>query len=124
MKTDRAETGRLGEAAAAAMLTEKGYLIHTRNYSCRYGEIDIIAEKDGELAFVEVKTRSRTDFGLPSEFVDRRKMQRLIKTAEYYVYNNDTALQPRFDVIEVMVNGKSGAVCSIRHIENAFDTDY
>ena len=123
MKNTNGNTGKAGEAAAAEYLKEKGYLIHTLNYRSRYGEIDIIAEKDGELVFVEVKTRKSADFGSPCEYVTPAKMQRITATAEYYEYVNETGLAPRFDVVEI-ITGKAGDLSdiTINHIENAFES--
>ena len=70
------EIGRLGEELAALRLMEQDYQILSRNYRCRFGEIDIIAEKKGILTFVEVKTRSREDFGSPAEAVTWSKQQK------------------------------------------------
>lgn len=65
MTEARQRLGKKGEDAACAYLERKGYVICRRNYRCRYGEIDIIAAKSGELSFVEVKTRRNLNFGCP-----------------------------------------------------------
>lgn len=65
MTEARQRLGKKGEDAACTYLERKGYVICRRNYRCRYGEIDIIAAKGGELSFVEVKTRRNLNFGLP-----------------------------------------------------------
>ena len=67
------EIGDFGEKAAEDYLVEMDYLILERNYRLKFGEIDIIAAKDGGLVFVEVKTRKSNLFGEPSEYVDRKK---------------------------------------------------
>ena len=65
--------GRAGENQAVEYLDKKGYEILVQNYRCRFGELDIVAEKDGALCFIEVKTRSSVEHGAPCEFVDHRK---------------------------------------------------
>lgn len=112
------EIGALGEAAAAAYLEELGYDILSRNYTSRMGEIDLIAQSPDEVCvFVEVKTRRGRAFGLACEAVDRRKQEKIMKTALTYPCNGDM----RFDVIEVYYESDSGfKMTEINHIENAF----
>lgn len=112
--------GSAGETAAANYLKRRRYKIIDRNFSCRFGEIDIIAQKDGYIVFVEVKTRKNEDFAMAREFVTYSKQQRLIRTAMLWLQQYDTELQPRFDVIEVVGEGIGR---KIRHIENAFEAD-
>lgn len=114
--------GAYGEREAAKYLKKKGYKIVTSNFHCRFGEIDIIAEKDGYLSFAEVKTRGENSLYTPAEAVTFSKMQKIIKTANYYLTVNPSDLQPRFDVIEVYT--KNGKVKEINQIENAFEGDY
>ncbi len=109
------QIGDFGERAAQRYLIQKGYIIHERNYRIRGGEIDIIAEKDDTLVFVEVKTRKNTNYGMPSEAVDMRKRRRIIKAAYYYLHGAQRTV--RFDVIEVLYRGKTAY---IHHIEDAF----
>ena len=73
--------GREGEAEAACYLERKGYKILGLNYSCRYGEIDVIAEKDGYAAIVEVKLRESADFAEAREYVTRSKQAKLRRAA-------------------------------------------
>ncbi len=109
--------GDRGEAQVAAFLRDRGRRIVASQYRCRFGEIDLIA-RDGEtLCFVEVKLRSRTDYGLPREFVTAAKQRRLRTTAEYYLATHDPDAVCRFDVAEVYDEaGKT----RIEYIENAF----
>lgn len=117
---DRKELGDFGEKKAAAYLRREGYKIVATNYSCRYGEIDIIASESDFIAFVEVKLRKNADFAQAREFVTGSKQQRIIKTAQFWLAMNSCQLQPRFDVIEVYApRGILGSV-NINHIENAF----
>ncbi len=118
------ESGVLGEDVAAYYLADKGYVIRTRNYSCRFGEIDIIAEQGNYLCFVEVKTRGDRAFGQPAEWVTTEKQRKLIKTANYYIAVHgkeirERNLQPRFDCIEVFLDHQR-LPCNLTNIKNAF----
>lgn len=113
--------GAWGEAAAAAYLRKKHYTILASGYRCRFGEIDLIAKKGKILAFVEVKTRKDDRFAPAREFVDIHKQQRLRSTAELYLSQNPTRLQPRFDVIEIYApEGAETKNPVITHLEEAF----
>lgn len=113
--------GTWGEAVAAAYLRKKGYRIVAAGFHCRFGEIDLIARKGRYLAFVEVKTRSDHRFAQAREFVDQRKQNRLRVTAATYLEQNPTALQPRFDVIEIYAPaGMETMRPEIHHWEDAF----
>ena len=112
--------GEAGEAAARRYLEKKGYCVVSANYRSRFGEIDIIAATRQYIVFVEVKTRSTGAIARPMEFVDGPKRRRIQKTAMLYLASHPTALQPRFDVIEVMADGKRS---KIRHLENAFGAE-
>lgn len=81
----RQSLGRLGERLAAAKLEERGYRILERNFRCRSGEIDLVAEEGPDLVFVEVKTRRGTARGLPEEAVGRRKASKLQEVACSYL---------------------------------------
>ena len=94
--------GRWGEALAADFLRQRGYEIVAAGWRCRFGELDLVAQDSTYLCFVEVKLRRSTAFGTAGEFVDGRKQQRLRTTAQLYLQQNPTGLQPRFDVIEVL----------------------
>lgn len=114
--------GAAGEILAARFLRDKGYEIWTSNYSCRFGEIDIIAAKEPYIAFVEVKTRSQDSMYLPREAVTPEKQRRIIKTAMMFLRNNSIELQPRFDVIEIITrNLRPMEIAEIDHIQGAFD---
>ena len=111
--------GRNGEAAAAEYLRKKKYRIVGMNYSCRFGEIDLIAETGGYIVFVEVKSRRDARFAEAREYVTSAKQRRLAATAALWLAQNPTGKQPRFDVVEIY--HEDGAVRSINHIENAFE---
>lgn len=114
--------GDYGESAAAAYLEYKGYSIVKRNFRIRGGEIDIIAkDEEDRLVFVEVKTRSRTDYGTAAEYVIASKRERLIKTA--LAFTGRTDIDMRFDIIEVYYTSSAGGnikITKMNHIENAF----
>lgn len=112
--------GRWGEERAAEYLRKKGYTVLGMNYTCRRGEIDIIAKKGKFIAFVEVKLRKDARFAQAREFVTRAKQQRIMTAAMLWLASHETALQPRFDVIEIYApQGAEGPV-RIEHIEDAF----
>ena len=113
--------GAWGEDCAAAYLRRHGYRILARNYSCRFGEIDIIASNRQYLVFCEVKLRKSANFAAAREFVDARKQQRLRTTALLYLSQHETPLQPRFDVIEIYApDGTQTRRPQITHMEDAF----
>lgn len=112
--------GANGEIFAARYLVKKGYNIVALNYRSRYGEIDIIAEDDEYILFVEVKSRDENALFLPREAVDNKKQQKIIQTARLYLSVADVEKQPRFDVIEVYLNSKNQRTAKINHIKNAF----
>ena len=75
--SDKKKIGNLGEELATEVLKAKGYYIIRRNFSCPYGEIDIVAIKDKVLSFIEVKTRSSAQYGAPGEAVDFKKQKHI-----------------------------------------------
>ena len=110
--------GKLGEDCAAKFLEDNGYEIIARNFRIRSAEIDIIAQKDGVIVFVEVKARSSIRHGLPVEAVNFRKQRKIIEAAGVFLQDfSDCAC--RFDVVEVYLSGER--VEEINHIENAFE---
>ena len=114
--------GAWGEAQAAAYLQKKRYRLITANYRCRFGEIDLIVSNRKHLVFVEVKLRKNDQFASAHEFVDSYKQQRLRTTAELYLSQNPTNLQPRFDVIEIYApEGTATKKPIIHHMEGAFE---
>ena len=93
--------GAWGEELALAFLRNKGYQLLARNYRSRYGEIDLIVHNPMFLVFVEVKLRKSAEFAAAAEYVDTRKQAKLRTTAEFWLMDNETTLQPRFDVVEI-----------------------
>ena len=121
MPDSRNLLGAWGEALAAQYLRKKCYQIVACNYRCRFGEIDLIATTRKELVFVEVKLRKDDRFAQAREFVGEGKQRRLKMTAMLYLEQNETELQPRFDVIEIYApEGLKTKNPTIYHWENAF----
>ena len=113
--------GKWGERLVAEDLRKKGWTIRETNYRCRLGEIDLIAEKGRYLAFVEVKLRKSDRFGQAAEAVTAEKQRKLRTTAELYLAEQTSGLQPRFDVAEVYApQGMQTRSPVISYIENAF----
>ncbi|HHU23186.1 MAG TPA: YraN family protein [Clostridiales bacterium] len=114
-------TGRWGEIKAAEYLKKRRYKVIGMNYSCRHGEIDIIAKNKEFLVFVEVKLRKNDSFAQAMEYVTLSKQKKIITAARHWLSENPTELQPRFDVIEIYApEGSASKEIKINHIENAF----
>ena len=100
--TNKQELGKAGEEISCIYLEQIGYRIIERNFSCRQGEIDIIAKDKDEYVFIEVITRSNIKFGRPKEAVNEPKQKHIYKSTKFYLYLhklNDAFI--RFDVIEI-----------------------
>lgn len=112
---NRRRIGTEQETRVLEYLQKQGYEILVRNFYTKYGEIDLIAKKDGYLVFVEVKYRSDERFGAPEEAVGFRKQRNIIAAARYYLYKNGISFDTpcRFDVAGIIGN-------EIRITENAF----
>ncbi|MBK7148240.1 MAG: YraN family protein [Bacteroidetes bacterium] len=111
------ELGKMGEAAAQALLKQKGHEIVVCNYRFGRAEIDIISKENGILIFTEVKTRSSEAFGYPEESVDRKKIRLMKQAAEEYMYQTGHEGELRFDIVSVIIaNSKT----EVHHIEDAF----
>ncbi len=109
----------MGETAAADELLRRGYVIVVRNYRCRDGEADIIAEDGEDLVFVEVKTRSSTEFGSPGTAVDTAKQRLIARGAMAWLRMLDRDDVPfRFDIVEVLVDETGRLRCNL--IQQAF----
>ena len=105
----------------AEKLHRDGWTIAARNFRCRMGEIDLVAENGTFLAFVEVKLRKDDRFGSACEAVTASKQRKLRTAAQYYLMSHPTRLQPRFDVAEVYApKGIHTESPAIYYIENAF----
>lgn len=111
--------GALGEQLAAKYLRCNNYTIKSANFKTYTGEIDIIAQKDNVLCFVEVKTRQIGGITSPADAVDIRKQENIKSAASVYINKwADDTLQIRYDIIEVFVQGKE--LQKLNHIKNAF----
>ena len=120
---NRRRLGDFGERMAIALLESKGYLIRETNFRTRYGEIDIIAEKDESLVFVEVRAKRGDAMGSAAESIDRRKRKRLVMLAQLYCQQQSPLPSTwRLDVISVDLT-KDGKLSEIRHITNAIEDE-
>ena len=108
--------GAWGENVAAKYLENHTYIIIARNVRTPYGEIDIVAEKDGLTIFVEVKTRTSSSMGPPEISVTPRKQEHMIATAEYYAQENEI---DHWQIDVIAVKGKLGESPEFIHFENA-----
>jgi len=109
--------GTWGEDTAAGYLTAHGYKIIERNFSCRIGEIDIIAEDGDTIVFAEVKTRRSMRYGLPCESITDNKKRHILRTIKYYLMVRGIGDRDlRVDVVEIL--HKEG-ISYVRHIRNA-----
>jgi putative endonuclease len=124
--SEKINFGKAGEERAAKYLESNDYKIVERNFRCHFGEIDIIAFKDGTMCFIEVKTRHNTYYGRPSEAVNHKKQIHIRKTADYYLLSHKSLfshspVQPdiRFDIIEI-IDWNCFEAVEMVHIKNAF----
>lgn len=111
MKTTK-EIGDSGEEGAVRFLKKKGFEIMERNFRTRFGEIDIIAIDEDMLVFVEVKVKRGEKFGDPGEMIDSRKIEKIKRTANYFLQEKDLCDIPwRIDA--VLIRG-----AKIEHLES------
>jgi putative endonuclease len=115
------QTGDEGENRAANFLQEKGYKITARKWRTREGEIDIIAEKDDYLVFVEVKTLPNATYDMLKKVLNSQKQRRIVKTSKCFLLNHREYINSyiRYDVIVLDMQG----LPSVYHIENAFSEE-
>lgn len=112
--------GARGELEAERFLLRKGWLIISRGFTTESGEIDLIAVDGKTLVFIEVKTRSSVDKGLPIDAVDDEKIRRICQVAEQFYYRHQLeGTSVRFDVISILWEEESGP--QVKHYQNAFD---
>ncbi len=112
-------TGRRGEQAAKAYLEARGYTILSANYRAGHKEIDLIAQGDNRLVFVEVKTRAKNCLVLPQDAVHRLKQHHLRRAANTYILRTKNPLEARFDIICVQKT-PDGHIEVTDHIIDAF----
>lgn len=123
-KTSKQRTGELGENIAVKYLLSKNFRIIFRNYRKKFGEIDIVAQYNGELIFVEVKTRKKVFgnlFGNPEESVNKKKIKKIVKTIQNFLLTFQYPLSKtnwRIDIISIELNWKT-RIAEVKHIKNA-----
>jgi putative endonuclease len=112
--------GKWGERRCEKFLKRKGLKTLTRNYSCKAGEIDLImVDSDRSIVFVEVKTRTDEEFAPTESVITTPKMDKMTKTARYFISSYDIENRPyRFDIVTVTLGQRGPA--EIRHYKNAF----
>jgi putative endonuclease len=114
------DLGKQGEELALRFLKKKGYRLIQTNYSCKLGEVDIIAREKDVIVFIEVKTRTSTLFGPPQLAVTPAKQNQLSKVALNFLKEKKLEeAKARFDVVAILL-GPDGE--QIELIQNAFDT--
>ncbi|MDI3504332.1 MAG: putative endonuclease [Candidatus Cloacimonadota bacterium] len=120
-KKSKQDLGQLGENLAAKFLVSNGYKLLCRNFRIKQGEIDLIVEKDQQLIFVEVKTRSYHSMQSAIANVSYRKQAHISRVAQVYCKQNPQfdKYNTRFDVIIVFYNAREDS-CSIKHLVDAF----
>jgi putative endonuclease len=119
----RRRLGASGERVASGWLEARGYRILARNWRCPYGELDLVAEHDGELVFVEVKTRRGLGHGAPEEAVTPAKRRRLIAAAQSYLVATAQEDHPYcIDVVAVDL-GPAGAFRGVRHFPRSIEAE-
>ena len=108
----RKQLGNTSEALALKHYQKHGYRLIEQNFTCKAGEIDLIVQKDDILVFVEVRSRTGTQYGEPSESVNRKKQDKIKKSAKYYLYCNRflERYYCRFDVVSIVWNAGSATV--------------
>lgn len=115
MKVWNRETGRTGEKIAEEFLAKKGFDVLSRNFSTRFGEIDLIMRDKDTLVFVEVKTKKGLNFGRPEEMFTRSKYQKVKNMAIIYLKGRE--VKSRIDMVAVVLN-ESNEPISVKHYEN------
>lgn len=122
-KNENWTKGIEGEEKAVQYLKSKGFVIIARNYRAgRYAEVDIIAEKEEYICFIEVKTRSGTLYGYGREAVGKKKRLKIRKAASMFLADNNISEKYiRFDVIEIILKGSASDIdYEVNYIDNAF----
>jgi putative endonuclease len=110
--------GEIGERVAERWLRRKGWRVVQRRFRNGHRDIDLVVERDGLIAFVEVKARNGTEFGLPVEAVNWRKQRELSRSAHVWIERHGRPEDSyRFDVVGVLVEGST---VRVRHVEDAF----
>jgi len=119
VKSDNKRVGRVGESMAALYLERKGYRIEKRNFTTRFGEIDIVCWDGKILVFVEVKTKIGHDFGEPEEMVNKDKLGRVKRMGELYLLEKQIDCPCRVDMIAIVL-GQNKSIERIDHYEAVY----
>jgi putative endonuclease len=118
MSAARQAFGELGERIAERWLRRRGWRVVQRRFRSGRRDIDLVVERDGTVAFVEVKARRGAEFGGPVQAVNHRKRKQLERSAMVWIdRHGQEAESYRFDVVGVLLNGAEVRIC---HVENAF----
>jgi len=113
--------GKFGQQLAGQFLQNRNYQILAENYYSRVGEIDIIAQKDEQIVFIEVKTRTTENFGTPEEAVDDKKRNKMYDTALKYLSENKVDHDNfRLDMIAIIID-QDNMKAQIRHHQNILE---
>jgi putative endonuclease len=115
MKQDNKIIGRIGEGYARELLSEMGYRLVEKNYSNRWGEIDLICEDNDVLVFVEVKTKKGLEFGTPEEMFTQGKRSKVKRMAMMYLEGKE--VKCRIDMVAVVLD-KNNELVSIKHYQD------
>jgi len=122
MLKDNLKLGKIGEEEAVNFLKQQGYRIIARNFTTKLGEIDIIAQDEETICFIEVKTRGSDKFGLPSEAVAGFKQRQISKAAIIFLKEKNLLdSRARFDIVAVQY---SGSEFKLELIKDAFELDH
>lgn len=122
MSAARQAFGELGERIAERWLLRRGWRVVQRRFRSGHRDIDLVVERDGTIAFVEVKARKGAEFGGPVQAVDHRKRRQLERSALVWIDRHGREAESyRFDVVGVLLSDATVRVC---HIENAFTPKY
>ncbi len=114
----RQSVGKKGEDIACNFLESNGYEIIERNFRTKYGELDIIASKDGILVFVEVKAKTDTRTGMPYETVNKNKIKHLMRAIQFYQLTHKVKdLKMSLDVISIII-GPDNRVKELKHFKS------
>ncbi|HEU4643707.1 MAG TPA: YraN family protein [Gemmatimonadaceae bacterium] len=118
MSADRQELGLLGERHAERWLVARGWTVLARRFRSGHRDLDLVVERSGTVAFVEVKARRSRRWGHPVEAVDWRKQRELVRSARVWIARHGSPGSVyRFDVVGVLLEGDR---VRVRHVENAF----
>ena len=117
MKQFNRKTGASGENIAANHLSQKGFIVLERNFSNKFGEIDVIARDKDILVFVEVKTKIGTEFGSPEEMISPGKLHRIRSMATIYTEGKEVPC--RIDVVAIVLD-EDNSVRRLTHYENVY----